>query len=84
MFLTYILKSKKDNKLYIGSTGNLERRLFEHTQGLVKSTKNRRPLELIYKEIFNTKEEAQNRERYFKGGGKARKILLGLIKNKGA
>ncbi|MFQ5573053.1 MAG: GIY-YIG nuclease family protein [Nitrosopumilaceae archaeon] len=64
---------------YIGSTGNLKRRLLEHTQGLVKSTKNRRPLELVYKEIFETKKEAQNRERYFKDGGKAKKILTELI-----
>ena len=79
MFWTYVLKSNRDGKLYIGSTGSLERRLWEHAQGLVKSTKNRRPLKLLYKEIFNTKEEAQNRERYFKSGGKARNLLTRLI-----
>jgi len=79
MFWMYVLKSNKDGKLYIGSTGNLERRLREHVQGLVKSTRNRRPLALVYEETFSTKEEAQNREKYFKGGGKARKILTELI-----
>ncbi len=81
MFCTYVLKSNKDGRLYIGSTGNLERRMWEHVQGLVKSTKYRRPLELIYKETFDTKEKAQSRENYFKGGGKARKILAELINN---
>ncbi len=55
---------------------------FPNNQGLVKSTRNRRPLKLIYKEIFNTKKEAQNRERYFKGGGQARSLLTKLIKEK--
>ena len=80
MFYLYVLKSNKDGKFYIGSTGNIERRIQEHLLGLVKSTKNRRPLKLIYKEIFTTKEEAQSRESYFKGGGKARNLLTKLIK----
>ncbi len=58
------------------------RRLWEHAEGLVKSTRNRRPLKLVYKEEFATKKEAIARERYFKSGGKARKILTELI-NKG-
>jgi putative endonuclease len=48
MFFVYILISKKDNKRYIGMTSDLNRRLFEHNTGLVKSTKNRTPLELVY------------------------------------
>jgi putative endonuclease len=83
MFITYILKSAKDGKLYIGSTGNLARRLREHENGSVRSTRHRRPLELVYKEEFATKEKTSKRERYFKGGGKARKMLDGLIKNMG-
>ena len=79
MFHFYVLKSKKDGKLYLGSTGNLERRLEEHASGRVKSTENRRPLELVYREACVTKKEAQSREGYFKGGGKARNLLKQLI-----
>lgn len=79
MYTVYVLKSIKDYKLYIGCTGLLSRRLIEHNEGKVSSTKNRRPLVLVYKEEFFTKKEALQRERYFKGGGKARKLLDELI-----
>jgi putative endonuclease len=67
-YIVYILKSKKDGKRYIGFTEDLERRLFEHKSGLVKSTKYRRLLTLIYHEEFETKSEAMAREKYFKTG----------------
>lgn len=44
---TYILRSKKDGNLYIGSTKCLKARLEEHIKGRVPSTKSRRPLMLI-------------------------------------
>lgn len=68
MYTVYILLSEKDNKRYIGFTDNLVRRLFEHNSGLVKSTKNRKPLKLIYTEQFENKSDAMNRERFFKSG----------------
>ena len=48
MFYVYLLKSRKDNDLYIGFTNNLKRRVQEHNNGLVASTKLRRPFELIH------------------------------------
>ena len=66
MFFVYILLSHKDNKRYIGYTSDLERRISEHQSGLVQSTKNRHPLELIYTETFDTKSDAMAREKYFK------------------
>jgi putative endonuclease len=68
MFFVYILKSLKDNKRYIGFTSDLERRISEHNQGLVKSTKNRRPLVLIHTEIYSTKKEAEKKEKFYKSG----------------
>ena len=62
----YLLLSRKDLKTYVGSTDNIERRFEEHTSGKVKSTKNRRPLELVYQEKFASLSEARLRERYFK------------------
>ena len=66
MYYVYILKSDKDQKRYIGSTNDLERRLRQHTSGQVRSTRHRLPFRLIYKESFENELEARARERYFK------------------
>ena len=78
MWKVYILKSKKDFKYYIGSTSNLEERLAKHNSGGNISTKNRRPLVLVYSETYNTKTEALSRERKIKSykGGQAFKSLV--------
>jgi putative endonuclease len=68
MYYTYVLHSLRDQKRYIGSTDSLIRRVDEHNNGLVKSTKNRRPLVLIYSEEFHSKTEALKREKFFKSG----------------
>ncbi len=68
MFTVYVLRSLKDNKRYIGYTSNLTLRLEEHNYGLVTSTKNRRPFELIYTETFENKTDAMKREHLFKTG----------------
>ena len=60
-YTVYILISLNDSKRYIGMTSNLDRRLTEHHSGLVKSTKNRRPMKLIYTEEFDSKEDAMKR-----------------------
>ncbi len=73
-YTVYIIKRSKDNKRYIGCTKNILRRLNEHNNGLVKSTRNRRPLELIYTEGFENKSDAIARERFFKSG-KGREYL---------
>jgi putative endonuclease len=68
MYYVYVLKSGKDNKRYIGFTEKLERRISEHKSGLVKSTRHRKPLELVYFEQYEDKTTAMNREKYFKNG----------------
>ena len=68
MFTVYILRSEKDNKRYIGVTSDLKERLFEHRNGLVKSTRHRRPFNLIHTEMYESKFEANQREKYFKSG----------------
>ena len=68
MYYVYILKSKKDDKLYIGSTSNLSKRLKEHNDGKVKSTGYRRPLELIYYEAYREEKIARKREKILKSG----------------
>lgn len=68
MFYVYVLKSKKDGKLYIGFTEDLKKRFKEHNQGLVESTKPRRPLNLIFYEVFESKQDAVYREKFLKTG----------------
>jgi putative endonuclease len=68
MFFTYVLYSRKDGKLYIGYSNDVFRRFEEHTTGQVVSTRNRRPLELIYYEAYLTETEAKRRELFLKGG----------------
>jgi putative endonuclease len=67
-FYTYILKSVKDNKFYIGYAENLTERMKDHNLGRVQATKNRRPLKLVYYEACKSREKAIAREKYFKTG----------------
>ena len=80
MFYTYILKSKKDGELYIGSTNNMGRRLAEHNNGLVSSTEHRTPFVLIYCEAYFSEEDARHREHNLKLHGRARQQLFKRIK----
>jgi len=66
MFYIYVLKSDKDKKLYTGYTSNLKLRFEEHQKGRVESTKNRRPLKLIYYEACLNQKDATHREKYLK------------------
>jgi len=68
MYFVYILQSRKDNKLYIGYTEDLRVRFSLHTNGKVISTKNRRPLELIYYEAYKNQLDAKKREIFLKSG----------------
>ena len=68
MYYVYILRSKKDNDFYTGYTENLETRFKEHNKGLVKATRNRRPLELIYYEAYKNRKDAIKREKFLKTG----------------
>ena len=71
MFYLYVLKSKKDNNLYFGSTNDLRRRLLEHNSGKCLSTKGRRPFELKYYESYFNEDDARKREFSLKKDGRA-------------
>jgi putative endonuclease len=64
-FYVYVLLCL-DNDFYAGFTTDIHRRLKEHSQGSNVSTRNRRPVELIYFEGHKSKEDALRRESYFK------------------
>ena len=67
-YYVYVLRSEKDGLLYIGFSANIGQRLKQHNHGLSVSTRNRRPLRLIYLECFIIKNDALAREKYLKSG----------------
>lgn len=66
MYYTYVLRSGKDEKWYIGFTKDLKLRLEQHDKGLVESTKQRRPFQLVYYEACLSQDDATKREKYLK------------------
>jgi len=68
MWYVYILRSARDNKLYIGSTDDISHRLLQHNSGEVDSTKNRTPLILEAYLAVKDKVKAIELEQYFKTG----------------
>ncbi len=76
-YYLYIITNKKDGVLYIGVTNNLERRIFEHKNKLIKGFSSRYNLnKLIYFEIFQSINEAIKREKNMKKWKREWKIKL--------
>jgi putative endonuclease len=78
MFYVYVLKSRKDQKYYIGQTANISARLLCHNRGDVKSTRKRRPMDIVFYENYETRAGAMKREsqiKRMKCGTEFRKIL---------
>ena len=74
--VTYILKCN-DNSLYTGWTNDITHRLKMHNEGKgAKYTRGRRPVELVYLEEFETKQEAMSREAKIKRLSRKEKLLL--------
>ncbi|MFH1161941.1 MAG: GIY-YIG nuclease family protein [Candidatus Jorgensenbacteria bacterium] len=66
MHYVYVLKSVTDANFYVGRTTDLVKRFSDHTKGKVPSTRERRPLRLVYYEACNHVQDAAHRERYLK------------------
>lgn len=79
MFYLYVLKSLKDQQLYIGSTNDLGKRFAEHNSGRVWSTKLRKPFKLIYYEAYGAEKDARLRESRLKLRSRAFAQLKGRI-----
>jgi putative endonuclease len=56
----------KDMGFYTGSTKDLKLRFEDHKKGHVESTKDRRPVKLIYYEACHDENDARKREKYLK------------------
>ncbi len=65
MYTVYVLKDK-DGKVYKGVTSNIDRRLKEHARGETRTTSMMTNMKLVYKEVYETFEEARRREVYLK------------------
>lgn len=78
MHYVYVLKSLKDLDQYVGKTKNLIVRYADHQKGRVPSTRNRRPLKLVYYEASNNIKDATRRERYLKTAWGKRYLKLRL------
>lgn len=76
LYYVYILKCS-DNSYYIGVTNNLERRVYEHNIGLVKGyTYNKRPLKLVYSQVFYSIKDAIAFKKQIKGWRREKKEAL--------
>jgi len=80
MFYVYVLRSEKDDKLYIGFSKDLRKRLEFHNLDLNKATAYRRPLKLIYYESYVSKKDAREREKFLKTG-RGHEVLYKQLEN---
>ncbi len=80
MYYVYILKSKKDGKMYTGCAVDLKQRLKLHNQKKVSSTSTRTPLSLLHYEAFLSRDDAFIREKWLKTGW-GRNHLKKMLRN---
>ena len=77
MYYVYILSNWDDSVLYIGVTGNLLRRLYDHQNGLVDGfTKQYNIHKLVYYETTNDVYSAISREKQLKKWRREKKNQL--------
>jgi putative endonuclease len=75
-FWVYILRCS-DASYYTGHTDNLEKRVAEHQAGEIECyTFTRRPVELVFEEVFSTREEVLAAERQIKGWSRKKKEAM--------
>ena len=67
-FFVYALVSDNNQRIYVGFSSNLEKRLIEHNSGKTKSTKGYRPWKLLYFEEVPNRALARQKEKYYKSG----------------
>ena len=76
MAFTYIIQCS-DGSYYVGSTHDLDKRMKQHQSGQgCLYTKNHRPVKLVYKEEYETYQQAFERERQIHGWSRAKKEAL--------
>jgi putative endonuclease len=77
VFHTYILASKRNGTIYVGSTDSLERRVWEHREKVRGGfTAKYGVTRLVWFEAHDTREGAFRRERRIKGWRRSWKLTL--------
>jgi putative endonuclease len=75
-YYVYIITNKKDGVLYIGVSNDLERRMFEHKNKLIKGFSSRYNLDkLISFEDYQYVSDAIKREKILKSGKEIGKLI---------
>ncbi len=76
-FYVYILASKRNGTLYIGMTDDLSRRVYQHRTGEVPGFTRRYGVkQLVWYDVFESRDAAFGRERQMKEWLRAWKIKL--------
>ena len=76
MFWVYILRCA-DGSYYTGHTDNLEKRFHEHQTGAIECyTDTRRPVDLIFQQMFENRDDAFAAERRIKGWSRKKKEAM--------
>ena len=76
-FYIYIMTNKNNGVLYTGITNNLQRRVYEHKEKLVKGfTAKYNVVKLVYYEVFEDSYNAISREKQIKAGSREKKLDL--------
>jgi len=80
MWYVYIIKSLNKNWYYVGSTNSIERRIGEHNNKKVQSTKAYTPFELVWQKEFVDETEARSYERLLKDKRIEKEKIISSIK----
>ncbi|MBH0198021.1 MAG: GIY-YIG nuclease family protein [Nitrospira sp.] len=84
MYYVYILLNKARTRTYTGVTNNLERRLKEHNNGTVPSSRSYRPYTILYTKACATLSDARQEERHYKSSTGRRKIKTLILQQSNA
>ncbi len=77
LYYVYILASNRNGTLYVGVTNNLQRRVFEHKNGLIDGfSKKHKICRLVYYESTTDIETAIRREKQLKEWHRQWKMTL--------
>ena len=79
MFHAYVLKSINHDFFYKGHCEDLDERLMQHNSGMTQSIRPYMPFIIVYSEEFLTREEAIEREKYFKSAAGRRFLKKKLV-----
>ena len=73
----YLLTNNANTVIYTGVTSDLQKRVYEHKQGLVEGfTSKYNVHKLVYYEVFDSINDAIIREKKIKGGSRKKKVDL--------